>query len=282
MSLNSNVQKKNFSINLTELQKAELDRTQIVVFGISSSFSLYLFLCTLHYTIVKWKDKLRFDNCCCLFTTFATLLVIGTVLCRIVFWRYYLSTCQILHTSLFTILVLSRCLIHLVFRSRYYSMNRSENKQKRFQIYTNLVIIFSMLQLLVSYLTAFWIGNPKLCISGMPIKISLYLLSSLFFSMFIVQTTILIMIIKPVLQHIRTLDKNKSEVSNVKMINVLKRLFLTLLSFVLSDVILIVSSLVFARINTWLPVFTVINMNINSISIIFSFVDFKQRLLPIK
>ena len=280
MNFNKTVQTSNFS--LTELQKAKLDKTQLVMFGISSSFSLYLFMCTLHYTIVKWKDKLRFDNCCCLFTTFATLLVIGTVLCRIVFWRYYLSTCQILHTSLFTILVLSRCLIHLVFRSRYYSMNRSENKQKRFQIYTNLVIIFSMLQLLVSYLTAFWFGNPKLCISGMPIKISLYLLSSLFFSMFIVQTTILIMIIKPVLQHIRTLDKNKSEISNVKMINVLKRLFLTLLSFVLSDVILIVSSLVFARINTWLPVFTVINMNINSISIIFSFVDFKQRLLPIK
>ena len=280
MNFNKTVQTSNFS--LTELQKAKLDKTQLVVFGISSSFSLYLFMCTLHYTIVKWKDKLRFDNCCCLFTTFATLLVIGTVLCRIVFWRYYLSTCQILHTSLFTILTLSRCSIHLVFRSRYYSMNRSENKQKRFQFYTNLVIIFSMLQLLVSYLTAFWIGNPKLCISGMPIKISLYLLSSLFFSMFIVQTTILIMIIKPVLQHIRTLDKNKSEISNVKMINVLKRLFLTLLSFVLSDVILIVSSLLFARINTWLPVFTVINMNINSISIIFSFVDFKQRLLPIK
>ena len=83
MNFNKTVQTSNFS--LTELQKAKLDKTQIVVFGISSGFSLYLFMCTLHYTIVKWKDKLRFDNCCCLFTTFATLLGIGTVFCRIVF-----------------------------------------------------------------------------------------------------------------------------------------------------------------------------------------------------
>ena len=71
MNLTSTVQTNNFSLNLTELQKAKLYKTQIVVYGISSSFSLYLFLCTLHYTIIKWKDKLCFDNCCCLFTTYS-------------------------------------------------------------------------------------------------------------------------------------------------------------------------------------------------------------------
>ena len=181
MGFNSTMQTKNFSLSLFELQKAKLDNTQIVVFGISSGFSLYLFFCTLLYTIVKRKDKLVFDNCCCLFTTLSTVFAISTILCKIVFWRYYLSTCRVLNTLLFTILVLSRCSIHLVFRSRYNSMYRCKNKQKKVLVYTKFFIILSMLQLLVNYLTAFWLGNPKLCISGKPIKISLYLLSFVFF-----------------------------------------------------------------------------------------------------
>ena len=281
MNLSSTVQKYNFSINLTELYKAKLDETQIVVFGISSVFSVYLFFCTVNYTVARWKDKLRFDNCCCLITTLFTLLAFSTVLCRIVLWRDYLSTCKFLHTSLFTNVTLSRCSAHLVFRSRYNTMYRSINKQKTALFYTILVIVASMLQLLVCYLTAFWLGNPKLCISGLPNKTSLYLLSFLFFIIIIVQTIMIIMTIMPVLQYFRSLDKNKSEISSAHMINVLKRLFLTLLSFVLSDILLVVSSLVFARINTWLPIFTVVNMNINSMSIIFSFSDFKQRMMPL-
>ena len=96
------------------------------------------------------------------------------------------------------------------------------------------------------------------------------------------QTIMLVMIIKPVLKHLKNLEKSNSDIQNLQMVNVLKRLFLSLLIYVLSDVLLIVSSLVFASINTWLPVFTLINMNINSMSIIFSFVDFKQRLMPLR
>ena len=279
MNLTSTIQTNNFSLNLTELQKAKLDKTQIVVFGISTCFSLYLFLCTLHYTIVKWKDKLRFDNCCCLFTTLSTLLGITTVLCRIVFWRYYLSTCPILQSLVFTSLTLSRCSAHLVFRSRYNLMYRSKKKKALF--YTIFIIIASMLQLLVFYFTAFLLGNPMRCISGMPIKVSLYVSVLFYFTIFTLQTVMLVMIIRPVLKHWKNLEKSNSDIRNEQMINVLKRLFLSLLIYVVSDVILIVSSLVFASINTWLPVFTLINMNINSVSIIFSFADFKQRFMPL-
>ena len=142
--------------------------------------------------------------------------------------------------SNFTYFILHHSNIKKMFDSFSFSfsllLNVLSKKKWKALLYTNLVIIFSMLQLLVDYLTAFWFGNQNLSISGKPIKISLYLLSFLFVSMFIVQTTILTMTIKPVLQHIRTLDKIKSEISNVQSINVLKRSFLKSLSFVLSDV----------------------------------------------
>ena len=101
-----------------------------------------------------------------------------------------------------------------------------------------------------------------------------------FFTILVVEIKIILMMIIPILKHWKRLDQSNSDISNTRMISVPKRLFLTLFTFALRDVLLMVSSLVIPRINTWLPVFTIINMNINSLSIIFSFVDFKQRLIP--
>ena len=284
MNFNSTNQFKNVqnnTFNLTELYQVKLDQTQITVFGISSYFSVYLFICTLYYTIAKWKDKLRYDNIFCLLTTSASLLAFGLVLCRIVFWRHYFSMCPILQTSLFAQLTFSRCSTHLVYRSRYNSMHKSKKKRRKALFYTIYIIVASLLQLLVSYTTAFWFGNPRRCIFGMAKRTSVYAIIVLFVTILIVQAKILLTIIKPVLKHCRSLDRGNSDISNLRMVSILKRLFFSLFCFAMTDVLLAVSAFVFPRINTWLPVITIINMNINSICLIFSYADYKQRFMPL-
>ena len=284
MDLNSTNQYKNIqnvqNLNFSELVLVKLDQNQVIVYGISSFMSIYLFLCTLVYTIYKWKDKLRSDNCLCLINNVSNLLVCIIILVRILFWENYFVTCRLLKTSIFAQVTASRCSTHLVFRSRYKSMEKSTLKQKRTFYFTIYIMVASILQLLIIYTTSYGYETQTHCIYGTPdYKLSVYGNLFLFLTVFVVQIIILVMVIKPILRHCKNIDQ--TNISSLSMKLVLKRLFSTLVSFVVSDVLLMVSGVVLSRKNTWLPVFTLINMNINSLSLTCSFVDYKRRLMPL-
>ena len=131
MSFNSTVQTNNWSFYFTKLQIPKLDKTLIVVFF----FLAFLYTCFCALFIIQLLNgKINFVSTISVVylpLTLSILLAFRIVLCRIIFWRYYFSTCRVLHTSFFTILTLSRCSTHLVFRFRYYSMCWSKKINKK-------------------------------------------------------------------------------------------------------------------------------------------------------
>ena len=284
MNFNSSKQFKylqNITFNLTELALIKLDRKQFVINGFISFMSAYLFICTLIYTISKRKDKLRFENCLCLMNNIANILVCIIILVRIIFWERYFITCQVLKTSMFALITASRCSTHFLFRSRYKLMEKSKKRQQRAFHFTVYTIVASVLQMLIFYLTVFWYEGQKSCVYGKLYMLSVFGNAFLFLTVFVVQMLILLLVIIKVFRHRRNINQSNPNIKCLKMKNLLKRMIVTLFSYAVSDVSLMVSTVIITWSHTWLPAFTLINMNMNCLSIICSFVDYKQRLMPL-
>ena len=179
----------------------------------------------------------------------------------------------------------SKCFCSLIFAYRYKTVNRriSVFSAKKAHWFSVGIITITVLQFMFDKVF-FWLVVPKDfdCFSK-PLKFGncIYMVSMglMYLLVAVFQTIILCEIIKPIFKHCTRL--NRSILSSNSLRSTFYRIVLSSLVFTLSDFSTLVT--LFMRVllyNQRSPIIVVINLNINTICLICSYSNYKERLFP--
>ena len=196
------------------------------------------------------------------------------------------SLCKIFINTFKTTVIINKCLCNGIFACRYRTLNKTIiwlKFSKIVLVFSAAIIIISIFQLVFdhSYASFTNISIQKNCFYfNMNLKIHfiyIIVIMSCFFFTTILQTSVLIKTIRPIYNHLN----NNSSVSTNRVRKVLKTLIVSSLLFAISDIVLVVSQFVMLEyIGRPMPLLAVTNINLNCISLMFSYGDHRPRLFP--
>ena len=253
--------------------------------------SSYLGIASFTYLLKTFKSKRRNENIivflCSVFSipfsVLYFLLVLhyendGTLLSNSLLCKVYIKTFE-------TTVVINKCLCNAIFALRYKTLNKTIswlNFSKRVLGFSVATIVISAFQLVFLHIYTLFVSvyTLKTCLhfkidSEKHLIYILAVLGCLFITT-ILQTVILIETVKPICNHSNNLSN-----SNNRLRNILKRIIISTLLFAISDFGLVVVQFVMIKvIGRPLSILTLINMNLNCFSLIYSYGDCKQRLFP--
>ena len=186
-------------------------------------------------------------------------------------------------------LAINRCSCNLIFAYRYKTINKLSSifAARKAYWFSIIIIVVFILQTIFDciYFSAPYF-KPKLtdCLSfNLEVEVHvatyIYATNGCFLITLISQTVILVEIIRPIFNHFTRL--NKSTISNNSIRSSLYRIVLSTLVFCLSDFCIIIAHVIRAMVfQTRSPIIFVLNLSINTVSLMCSYEDYNERFLP--
>ena len=192
------------------------------------------------------------------------------------------SLCKSSNDMFKTILIINKCLCNLIFAYRYKTVNSSEIKAfTKTLVFTTTIVIISLFQITFDHLYTFFMlsfQKQECFYFNYDLKQHLVYIIVMVGCMLvatILQTGILILILKPICNHMN----NSSRISNECIYSLIKRIFFCTFLFAASDFGLVILQLVMVKnIGRPMPILLLSNLNFNCFSFLISYGDYKKRL----
>ena len=165
-----------------------------------------------------------------------------------------------------------------------YSPN-TKCKLRSINILTFIITVSTVSQVTLMYVLTCMIGDQSNCNTGVSLHVwGYYVYISVYGFIGLMQFLVLVLTILPLISHQILLKKRFERRSSWRKgrnyYNVIFRLIVSSVVFVASDITLSILLMTMKRVNTWFPIFTTINLNINTFCIKCSYSNYMNRLLP--
>ena len=167
-----------------------------------------------------------------------------------------------------------------------YSPN-TKCKLRLINILTIIITVSSVVQIALMYVLTYLIGDQSNCNTGVSLHVwGYYVYIIVYASIGAMQFFVMALTISPLVSHQmlikKRFERRSSRRNGRSYSNLIFRLIISSIVFVASDITLSIMLMTMERVNTWFPIFTTINLNINSLSITCSYSNYLERLLPFK
>lgn len=167
-----------------------------------------------------------------------------------------------------------------------YSPN-TKCKLRVINVLTIIITFSSVAQLAIMYVLTYTIGSQSDCNAGVSQHVwGFYVYIIVYAAISVMQFFVMALTISPLVSHQMLLKKRfgrkTSRRKGRSYSNLLFRLIVSSVVFLASDITLSIMLMTMRRTNTWFPIFTTTNLNINTMSIICSYSNYLERLLPFK
>lgn len=265
---------------------AELEFLLNFCVWIHVAVSCYLALANFVYFIQEGNNERKTEN----FIVFLAVLI--CVSCSILFFavdfqhevlKYLCNTSPTVYKSS---VVFSKCLCNIIFVKRYKAIKRRSStfSVKRAYCFSFCIIAISLILLTFDQIL-FYLFNKTSFLDCFPLeelRLNLYQISVVlgyFLITTVLQTVILVEIIKPLCRHVEQI--NNSYITNESIKRTLNRIVVCTFIFSLSDFGLVILQFIMTyTFRTPMPIFAILNLIINAISLICSYSDYRKRLFP--
>ena len=249
--------------------------------------SCYLALVSFVYFILSIKKGKNCEN----FFVFLAALICVPVSFLFIFVDFQFPAleylCKTTPTINKTAMIFSKCLSNIIFAKRYVAINKRSSvfAVRRAYWFSVCIIVVSLAQLAFDQVH-FYLFQFSNFFSCYPLEeknqINLYqvvVVLGIFLITTVLQTIILVEIVKPLFRHLGQVSGSSIGNGNIK--RTLKRVVVCTLVFSLSDFGLIFWQMIMMIIiKKPLSIFAILNLIVNAISLISSYSDYRKRLFP--